>query len=243
MEKKSPSCTPSRRAASNAAGGRARAPLGSGGEGRGGRGRGGRGMERARRDGSALEHRRAGLRLGGEREYRDGPSYPGDGEGGARRGHMHAPTLGNKSALICVSLPNFLLRNTRGASRTTSDQAAPGTSPSNVTSIGTVERRCTSCVTCSIRLRSSSRCGSSASLKARYRPGIRSRHDSSCETCHSSCGPPASGLAITYLGLPPVTGGRPIRFPTTTSAVAGLARSSSPSRTPGRWKRTAPSLS
>ena len=31
-----------------------------------------------------------------------------------------------------------------------------------------------------------------------------------------SCGPPASGLAITYLGLPPGMNGRPIRFPTTT---------------------------
>mmetsp|Transcript_27523 Transcript_27523/g.69662 ORF Transcript_27523/g.69662 Transcript_27523/m.69662 type:complete len:245 (+) Transcript_27523:150-884(+) len=97
-------------------------------------------------------------------------------------------------------------------------------------------------MTRSIRLRSSSRCGSSASLKARYRPGIRSLTDSSCEACHSSCGPPASGRAIMYLGLRPVGSGRPNRLPTTTSAVAGLARSSSPSRTPGRRKTTLPSL-
>eukprot|EP00964_Phaeocystis_antarctica_P161310 scaffold133308_cov65-Phaeocystis_antarctica.AAC.1 len=60
--------------------------------------------------------------------------------------------------------------------------------------------------------------------------------------CHSSCGPPASGLALTYLGLPPVTSGRPIRFPTTTSAVAGLSTPSHPSRTPGRMNTTLPSL-
>eukprot|EP00964_Phaeocystis_antarctica_P048158 scaffold27882_cov61-Phaeocystis_antarctica.AAC.10 len=37
--------------------------------------------------------------------------------------------------------------------------------------------------------------------------------------------------------------GRPIRFPTTTTAVAGLAALSHPSSPPGRRKSTMPSLS